>query len=365
MKNTVLLFVVMLLCITANAQEGVKFEELTFKEALAKAKAENKLVFMDCYTSWCGPCKKMLNTVFVKKEAGDFFNSRFVNVKYDMEKGEGIELAKQFNIKKFPTFFIFRPDGTIQHKIGGAGSLNSFLSWVERGLNEKTSLDYLNKLYEKGPMDKKQLLDYYRTLAYAGENEKSNTVLGELKGKLDTKDRLQPEYWFLLKERPYGSEECNFVVSNYSKLKENVGKETVDGYLESRYHKILDQVIQREGGNNEKTMKEFFERITKEWASMKWEPEKRLQNKMKLLQACLAQDSESIYACLDFGLNKQENPKWNFDVWVLLSALDFVNASGEKVDVQKLFALEERVSGYFSSSANTRKRVQAYFEKFR
>ena len=119
-RSIMLLFVVMSLGITANAQEGVKFEELTFKEALAKAKAENKLVFMDCYTSWCAPCKRMLNTVFVTKEAGDFFNPRFVSVKYDMEKGEGIELAKQFSVKSFPTFFIFRPDGSIQHKIGGA-----------------------------------------------------------------------------------------------------------------------------------------------------------------------------------------------------------------------------------------------------
>ena len=121
MKFRLLLFVMMFTGVVTNAQEGVKFEDLTFKEALAKAKAENKLVFMDCYTSWCGPCKKMLNTVFVQKEAGDFFNPRFVNIKYDMEKGEGIELAKQFNVKSFPTFFIIRPDGSIQHKVGGAG----------------------------------------------------------------------------------------------------------------------------------------------------------------------------------------------------------------------------------------------------
>ena len=138
MKFRLLLFVMMFTGVVTNAQEGVKFEDLTFKEALAKAKAENKLVFMDCYTSWCGPCKKMLNTVFVQKEAGDFFNPRFVNIKYDMEKGEGIELAKQFNVKSFPTFFIIRPDGSIQHKVGGAGSLNSFLGWVERGLYVET-----------------------------------------------------------------------------------------------------------------------------------------------------------------------------------------------------------------------------------
>ena len=67
MKFRLLLFVMMFTGVVTNAQVGVKFEDLTFKEALAKAKAENKLVFMDCYTSWCGPCKKMLNTVLFSK----------------------------------------------------------------------------------------------------------------------------------------------------------------------------------------------------------------------------------------------------------------------------------------------------------
>ena len=70
-------------------EQGVQFQELTFQEALNKAKAENKLVFVDCYTSWCGPCKYMLNNVFVLPEVGEFFNEHFVNVKYDMEQGEG------------------------------------------------------------------------------------------------------------------------------------------------------------------------------------------------------------------------------------------------------------------------------------
>ena len=170
-----------------SSKRGIKtFLDISFAGALKAAKAENKTVFMDCYTSWCGPCKMMTNDIFPQEKVGKYMNENFVCVKYDMEKGEGIELAKQFNIKSFPTFFIFRPDGTIQHKIGGAGPLNSFLGWVERGLNEETSLDYLDKLYEKGSMNKKQLLDYYWTLVYACENEKSNTILGELKGKLDT-----------------------------------------------------------------------------------------------------------------------------------------------------------------------------------
>lgn len=83
----------MLLCCLSltllRAQEGVRFESLTFEEALQKAKEENRWIFLDAYTSWCGPCKVMAEQVFTLAKAGVFFNSRFVNVKYDMEKGEG------------------------------------------------------------------------------------------------------------------------------------------------------------------------------------------------------------------------------------------------------------------------------------
>ena len=127
-----------LLCGTifrANAQ-GVEFRDLTFRQALEQAQKERKMVFVDCYTSWCSPCKDMLNNVFTLAEAGEFMNEAFVCVKYDIEKGEGIELRKRFEIKAVPTFFILRPDGSVQHKLGGGSSWERFRMRVERGLNE-------------------------------------------------------------------------------------------------------------------------------------------------------------------------------------------------------------------------------------
>lgn len=53
---------------TVVAQEGVRFRDLAFNEALAQAKAEDKLVFMDCYTSGCGPCKVMTKRFSAKKQ---------------------------------------------------------------------------------------------------------------------------------------------------------------------------------------------------------------------------------------------------------------------------------------------------------
>ena len=88
MVKKLLSLTITLLCSVVAFAQGVDFQDLTYREALEKAKAENKLVFMDCYTSWCGPCRIMSNEVFPQKEAGDYFNPLFLFVKYDMEKGE-------------------------------------------------------------------------------------------------------------------------------------------------------------------------------------------------------------------------------------------------------------------------------------
>ena len=68
-----------------RAQDGVKFIH-SFEEAMKIAQKENKLIFMDAYTTWCGPCKLLNKRTFPKKEVGDYFNANFVNVKVDMGK---------------------------------------------------------------------------------------------------------------------------------------------------------------------------------------------------------------------------------------------------------------------------------------
>ena len=88
MKKIVLAVFMAAMALSLSAQ--INFREGGFAEALEAAKSENKLVFMDCYTSWCGPCKLMASKEFVQEKAGEYFNPRFVSVKIDMEKGEKI-----------------------------------------------------------------------------------------------------------------------------------------------------------------------------------------------------------------------------------------------------------------------------------
>src|SRR6478735_2900774 len=102
----------------AKAQ-GIIFEQGNFAAVCAKAKAEKKLVFIDVYTSWCGPCKHMAATVFKQDNVGQYFNSHFINYKIDAEKGEGKALAAKYKIQYYPTYLFIDDKGAVFNKAVG------------------------------------------------------------------------------------------------------------------------------------------------------------------------------------------------------------------------------------------------------
>ena len=90
-----IVFLLLSLHVSAQTEKnyGIQFYHGTWKEACDKAKAENKLILVDFYTKWCGPCLNMAENVFILPFIGDFYNTNFVNMKIDAENGEGVELA--------------------------------------------------------------------------------------------------------------------------------------------------------------------------------------------------------------------------------------------------------------------------------
>jgi thiol:disulfide interchange protein len=119
------------------AGDGIQFNQGSWKEVLAQAKRENKLIFIDVYTSWCGPCKKMAAEVFPLKEVGNLFNTSFVNYKMNAEKGEGIALAKQFGVSAYPTYLFVNGDGALIYRTGSYMPGNAFLQEAAIALKEK------------------------------------------------------------------------------------------------------------------------------------------------------------------------------------------------------------------------------------
>jgi len=89
-------------------------------EALERAEAEDKMVFIDFYTSWCLPCKLMDEDVFTDKEFGDYMNRHFISVKINAEVGNGPNLAALYQVKSYPTLLFIDLNGRVKGRKEGA-----------------------------------------------------------------------------------------------------------------------------------------------------------------------------------------------------------------------------------------------------
>lgn len=151
MKKTMLLtFLGVLLTLGGAHAQGIAFHEGDWAAALEKAKKEDKLIFMDCYTTWCGPCKMMAKSVFTDKSVGAFFNDRFVNVKMDMEKGEGRQLAQTYQVRAYPTLLFVDGEGKVVHKALGARQVADFIELGKAALKRFDKSAEYATMYEAG-----------------------------------------------------------------------------------------------------------------------------------------------------------------------------------------------------------------------
>ena len=138
----------MLMPLLLTAQ-GINFEHCTMAEALKKAKAQNKLVFIDGYATWCGPCKKMAKTVFLEKEVGDYFNEHFVALKIDVERGEGPFIKNKYGIVGLPGYVFIDADDHVVYRFSGAMPTEMFMSEVKKAVNNAKDPNSIGRLAER------------------------------------------------------------------------------------------------------------------------------------------------------------------------------------------------------------------------
>lgn len=112
---------------TSAEGKGMVFQNGTLQEALDLAKKEKKMVFVDIYATWCGPCKLLKKNTFSNESVGKFYNEKFVNITIDGEKGEGIDLIKKYNVMAYPTLIYLDADGNVKHQTMGYMAHDAFL----------------------------------------------------------------------------------------------------------------------------------------------------------------------------------------------------------------------------------------------
>ncbi|HAS41248.1 MAG TPA: hypothetical protein DCS93_12255 [Microscillaceae bacterium] len=213
--------------------QGIKFEKGSWAEIKTKAKAENKHIFVDAYTTWCGPCKWQSQKVFPQKEVGDFFNKRFVSFKLDMEKGEGPAFAKKYKVSAYPTLLYFNPQGEVVHKIAGAAPANILLKLTADALNPETQVFTLQRRFEKGEKNDEFLEKYIKALKAAFEDiaEPVKLYLSQL-GKDQWATTKGWKFISQYVEKP-SAEAFEYVLKNQAKFEQVAKKKkSVKNYIE-------------------------------------------------------------------------------------------------------------------------------------
>lgn len=160
------------------AQAEISFTEVTtveeWNKVLEKAAAQDKLVFVDVYTDWCGWCVKMDRQVYNLEEVGSFYNENFVNVKLDAEKGGGPEIMENYEIGGYPAYLFVQGDGGLFESSGGYQEGEEFLSLGEGIAGRYKLLPALISSFNDGSISRENLVELAK---FASEMD--DTELGE------------------------------------------------------------------------------------------------------------------------------------------------------------------------------------------
>lgn len=265
MKKILCLLFFIVSVASAKDTKGIRFTEGTWADILNEAKTQQKLIFVDIYTTWCGPCKTMANRVFTDAAVGEKFNASFINFKIDAEKGEGITLAKKYLITAYPSYLFINADGELVHRIEGSMPATRFMAEADKAMQAAkvfTPLTKLEKDYSEGRRDKEFLyellnrkklnaepttlmLDEYLKAVpeSAHKTEKILMIISENIEVIDTKafDILTASLKRFMNMTP---EQQRFVLDGISKAKRNTFKVAVENKDKALFERLIEAVRQ-------------------------------------------------------------------------------------------------------------------------
>jgi len=236
MKN-ILIFALLLTGTMLSAQ-GIQFSDADWNGILAQAKKENKIVFVDAYTTWCGPCKMMTRDVFPEPRVGEFYNANFINAKIDMERGEGPTLAAKYEVSAYPTYLFVSPDGELLHKNMGYLPVPKFIEVGKAAIDPKRQSAKLAMRFASGDRSPDLLRNY--AMASYENSDRKYTMLAlkymETQKEWGTRENME----FLMKYADnFDDQPMQYLLKNRDKFNEEFGQETVDKHLQMSISKKL------------------------------------------------------------------------------------------------------------------------------
>ena len=143
MKNIIVVLVLLLslnACISGKKGKTPKeiiYTKSLFEQTLEIAKEEDKIVFVDFWATWCGPCRVMDAEVLSDPEVIAFFNENFISIKIDAESEDAILPKINYDVRNLPTYVWVLPSGEMIHKYKGQTTLSNFMKQAKIALSKK------------------------------------------------------------------------------------------------------------------------------------------------------------------------------------------------------------------------------------
>jgi thioredoxin-related protein len=231
----------MLACVGLNAQDrSINFEHSAWAEIKARAAKEKKAIFLDAYTSWCGPCKKLAKEVFTRNEVADYYNANFINASFDMEKGEGPQLVKQYSIHAYPTLLFITAEGKIISKKLGAVDSKTFLDFGKMSVSGE-SLESLMSQYQKGNRNFAFMKKFMTRMEGIGENTRA--IIEAYFSKVPQAKWQARENWYFINRyiREEKSPVFQFVLKNQKAYEQKVSADSVSDYFVNVYRNSIQK----------------------------------------------------------------------------------------------------------------------------
>ncbi len=190
-----------------------------------KAQNENKMIFVDCFASWCGPCKRMDQTVFTDAAVAEFFDKYFVAVKVQMDETSGrakLKLAKtlreEYEINAYPTFLYFNQSGKVLHRFVGAADVAVFLEESKKAMNPEAQFYTMIERFKSGQLENTKLKDMAYQFKFAGKGELANAAAESYFEKLTEEERHAAENIGFMQNFPESAKFQQYAAIYFRKL---------------------------------------------------------------------------------------------------------------------------------------------------
>jgi|GEM_PF-320560 len=242
MKHFVCCIITLLACVALHAQDrSISFEHnSSWADIKAKAAKEKKAIFLDCYTSWCGPCKKLAKEVFTRNEIADYYNANFINASIDMEKGEGPQLAKQYNVHAYPTLLFITAEGKLISQQIGAVDSKAFLRFGKMSLGGD-ALESLMAQYKKGDRSVAFMSKFMTRME--GLHENTSSIIEEYFIKTPQAKWQTKENWYFINRyvRTEQSPVFQYVRKNQKSYEQKFSADSVSDYFVEVYRNSIQK----------------------------------------------------------------------------------------------------------------------------